>query len=627
MYKKCVNIVISNKCNNNCIVCPVRWEKAPTFNPDSQALIRKIKKKHILQSDLIAFTGGEPTLNPELLDILRAIKSDLREREFFLLTNGRMFAYPDYVTKLTNLNIKKLKIAIPIHGHTPEIHDSITRVKGSFKQTIQGVNNFKNNNSVCLEIRIIINKINSSQLVNISKFIVKNFPSINYIVFIAMDMEGEALKNSSRIFSSYGDFMPYLSSALEYLKNADKAVRLYHFPLCTLKSKFWPLAWNSLEQKDICLLAQCRSCDVKKYCPKILKTYRKFKSDDEFKPIKLKNFYIIESSHPSEPIRGTFSFDNINSYHDNAYRTFNNSLPDFLAVKNDLKPMARFECVDIREFLFFKKLCKKSGIYAELSKKKILSPRFGSKAEKNDPKNGLVTPGDPASGTLYVYASKNRELALYYSEFDPELTISRLSRLAVVKFAKSLGYPTCCIDNYLDQTVKKFEQNFSFLQSYSFYSNNFLRNVSNYYLSFHNPCSGKCQRTIQYNRQILDCINHEIPIFARRIKNVLTRPLLIFVPKSSFNYDKRIVILFDGPLSIDGNKISYSNCYILKSSSFNDSIANEFIFDLSEFRKARKAIISQGRIDLLRNGSKIHSIRQDKEFKISFIKFDYEKDE
>ena len=121
------------------------------------------------------------------------------------------------------------------------------------------------------------------------------------IVFFAMEIQGNAFRNKDKLLVKYSDFTPMLGDVFSILKNFE--VRLYHFPLCTLKPEFWPYAWRTLEDRKIKFTEDCEKCSYKKYCLGILKTYAANIGLDEFKPVNQK-FKVIETGNDYNPVGG-----------------------------------------------------------------------------------------------------------------------------------------------------------------------------------------------------------------------------------------------------------------------------------------------------------------------------------
>jgi radical SAM protein with 4Fe4S-binding SPASM domain len=131
-------VVLHNGCNNNC-----RWCYAEASRNDPHSL-----SKHDLALVLaflseigcgrVVFLGGEPTLFNDLHYALSCAREfGLRQ---LIVSNGRRLANRSYVESLEG-DGALLEITISLEGGTGATHDSITRIHGSFAQTIRGIEN------------------------------------------------------------------------------------------------------------------------------------------------------------------------------------------------------------------------------------------------------------------------------------------------------------------------------------------------------------------------------------------------------------------------------------------------------------------------------------------------------
>lgn len=303
-------IPIYNKCNNSCIMCTNRND---CRNMDSRCLslpylLRRIEKfskghKEFLDDyrDSFSITGGEPTLHPELVNIMKRINHLFPRIKINLLTNGRMFSYENYTKEIMRLDFN-LELLVSIHGHRADIHDKITGVKNSFTQAIKGLENilrFKKPSHI-VEIRIVIHQINYRFLQKITEFFRVNFPQVNRLVFIFFEIEGQAVKNFLILRLTYTQLLPYLDEVYREISYFSD-VRFYHFPLCTLPLKFYPYMWRTLPSFEVSFLKGCSGCSVKKLCLGIHKGYLKYVGVSEFKPIE-NNFDIKNCNNWYHPI-------------------------------------------------------------------------------------------------------------------------------------------------------------------------------------------------------------------------------------------------------------------------------------------------------------------------------------
>jgi len=289
------DICIWNKCNNRCIMCsnPRDFNESVYSELYSWASLAErievrsdnFKKKR----ETLGLTGGEPTIHPDFFKILYFLKKKFPGNEIVLATNGRMFSYYKFAQKHLPF-LDDIKIAI--HGFDSKSHDFITGVKGSFKQTIEGIKNIfavrkniKNGSFVEVEIRVILTKLNYQKLERIFGFLYKNFSEAEKIVLIFPEFEGICQENFSVVGITYKDALPEIQIAVNNWADRFKEIRLYHFPLCVLSPNLWPYAWRTLRKEEVVFLDRCGECAYQKYCLGIHVDYPKVVGDGEFQPI------------------------------------------------------------------------------------------------------------------------------------------------------------------------------------------------------------------------------------------------------------------------------------------------------------------------------------------------------
>ena len=271
---------------------------------DYDILIERIKrlKEKIEPNDAVILTGGEPTLHSRFLDIFWFVRENFPKQEVRILTNGRRFAYRDFaqeVMKADNLNI-----AVSLCGPNAAIHDRITQTKNSFAQAIKGLENIlalKREGQI-IEIRTVISRLSYRQISETLNLIRLKFPSIDRVIVIYLETEGQAKKNLKRVLIPYSEIRPQLNR-IEPLLAAFKELRLYHFPLCTLSYKFWPFVWRTLPAKEVEFIPTCAACQYKKYCLGIHRDYPNKIKSGEFNPVK-KDYLIRESNDFYHPVIG-----------------------------------------------------------------------------------------------------------------------------------------------------------------------------------------------------------------------------------------------------------------------------------------------------------------------------------
>ena len=138
---KFINIYLTNECNLNCIHCI----------DNASVLTREEKSKEMTKEEIIriidyyidrgvtniSFSGGEPMLHPNLIDLVKYVKSrdKFNDIEITLITNATLIDYE---------NAKELKeagvfyIRTSLESHLRERHDWI-RGKGNFDRVINSI--------------------------------------------------------------------------------------------------------------------------------------------------------------------------------------------------------------------------------------------------------------------------------------------------------------------------------------------------------------------------------------------------------------------------------------------------------------------------------------------------------
>jgi MoaA/NifB/PqqE/SkfB family radical SAM enzyme len=129
-----VIINLTYKCNNYCTFCAVgnRMHENGDY-----AFHRKTLEEYRAKGvDLVDFDGGEPTIYPNLLNVIRYSR-ELGYQAINITTNGRTLAYPHIAKKILSSGLTSLLISC--HGANAATHEEQVQSKGAFRQTLKGI--------------------------------------------------------------------------------------------------------------------------------------------------------------------------------------------------------------------------------------------------------------------------------------------------------------------------------------------------------------------------------------------------------------------------------------------------------------------------------------------------------
>jgi len=222
------DIKVGFYCNNHCAFC-VQGRKRdylPSKSKEeiSQSLLAAFKKG----KKEVVFTGGEPSLHPDFLELVKTAKKT-GFKEIQIQTNGRMFAYKDFCVKTIATGATQFSPAL--HGPSARIHDGLTEVKGSFKQTIQGIKNLVSLGQYVTTNTVITTR-NYKHLPRLAKLLVDL--GVNQFQFAFIHISGSADKNKDWIVPRKREIMPYVKGGLDIGIKAEKRVMTEAIPYCLM---------------------------------------------------------------------------------------------------------------------------------------------------------------------------------------------------------------------------------------------------------------------------------------------------------------------------------------------------------------------------------------------------------
>jgi radical SAM protein with 4Fe4S-binding SPASM domain len=117
---------------------------------------------------MIQFIGGEPSNHPRLSEmILRAKEEGFDYIEVF--TNGTLLNNKD----LGLFRDQGVRVAISLYSYRPEIHDGITNVPGSWRATMETLNNLRKYR-IPVRVGVIVMRQNEADAEKTKRFLLQN---------------------------------------------------------------------------------------------------------------------------------------------------------------------------------------------------------------------------------------------------------------------------------------------------------------------------------------------------------------------------------------------------------------------------------------------------------------------
>jgi len=290
-------LLIGYACNSNCRFCSIDSTRRK-INSSTQELLKTIYRAKKDGFKYLGIGGGEPTIRKDLLTLISYAKQ-LKFEIVRIETNGILLSYPDYCKQLAEAGLDFVKISI--HGHKPEIHNSLTQFPSSFNYVMKAIENLQAL-KLRVEINTVINKINYKYYPQFIDFFAQK--GIGSFIIIYPIYVGQMAKNWREIGVSMKELAPYLKKALDLADKLelDKAL-IFNIPPCCLPGyekymvEFSPFRTKvegpgtivenvDFDRKKVKKkIKKCHQCKYFNNCEGIFLDYLKFFGTKEFRPI------------------------------------------------------------------------------------------------------------------------------------------------------------------------------------------------------------------------------------------------------------------------------------------------------------------------------------------------------
>ncbi len=206
-------LTLGYSCNSNCQFCSIDPRKR-NINKTTQEALNDILQARREGFRVIGFGGGEPTIRKDIINLVGFAKK-IGFETIRIQTNGIVLSYKSFCENLIAAGVNFLKFSI--HGHKPEIHDTLTKLPGSFKKSVSGLENV-HSLEVRTEVDIVINKLNYKFLPQIIEFFSIS-KGVGSFVLIYPMYTGRMKENSKKLGIKISEVDPYLGDAIQLALN------------------------------------------------------------------------------------------------------------------------------------------------------------------------------------------------------------------------------------------------------------------------------------------------------------------------------------------------------------------------------------------------------------------------
>lgn len=225
-----IELTMNFGCNLHCIHCMIEntmnWLTPQSMDDFSNILaVNKLERRW---TGLI-LTGAEITLDSRLPSLARLAKKH-GFQNIRIQTHGGKLANIAYLKELVNAGINEFFISVT--GAEESVHDAITGVPGSFRDTLAAISNL----SLIPDTSVITNTVITSKSYQYLPEIVSllaSFPAVVQIEF--WNYFPMRSTDDKSLIARFNEVTPYLLSSLSLAESLGMPIEIKNYPHCLLK--------------------------------------------------------------------------------------------------------------------------------------------------------------------------------------------------------------------------------------------------------------------------------------------------------------------------------------------------------------------------------------------------------
>lgn len=180
----------------------------------------------------IGYSGGEPTVHPRMIEIIRYA----RDKGFTyqsMNTNGIKFKKEAYCRDIIDAGLNSIDFSI--HGHTDEIHDGLVARKGALAAIRKGcgfLRDLKKEYRFHLSATVVVTRENHKNLIDVCRLLTELGMDNKRIKYAYEgNLRHEAIINH---VMPYQEVVPSVKEAIDYLVTTHRGFHITHIPLCLM---------------------------------------------------------------------------------------------------------------------------------------------------------------------------------------------------------------------------------------------------------------------------------------------------------------------------------------------------------------------------------------------------------
>jgi MoaA/NifB/PqqE/SkfB family radical SAM enzyme len=237
----------------------VQGDKRLQYKPKKIDEIKKIIEDEYRNGvEAIVFTGGEPTVHPNLVEAVKHAH-DTGYISIQIQSNGRNFSNESYVQSLIDAWVTEFSPSI--HGFHKETHDMLVGSPWAWEEVIKWIIVLKSLHQYIL-INSVITQANYKEIPLLAKLLITMW--VPHFQFAYVHILWSAAKNKESIPPRKSEIMPYVHKALDIARTHHVRAFTEAIPYCFMQGYEYAISENVIPETAI-IDAECRTDSYEDY--------------------------------------------------------------------------------------------------------------------------------------------------------------------------------------------------------------------------------------------------------------------------------------------------------------------------------------------------------------------------
>lgn len=280
---------VNFQCNQTCDFCFVSTHLP---SPDERDVVRAIEEAGRVQA-ILQLTGGEPTLNPRLVEYVR-LGYEVGCPEVEIQTNAVRLEDPQLTQALAEAGVTAAFVSL--HAPDAELSDRITGVPGTFERTVRGIDELVRN-GIAVNLNYVFCTANANSFPDYVAFVGGRWPQVQMTVSVAGAFT-DLVPRSTLLIPRYSDIVGPMREGIDRARAMNLTVvgfeTMCGMPFCVAPVPDGPAAFLEIGELppgegdgEFVKSDACRSCDLERRCFGVRRSYAELYGTDELKAVHL----------------------------------------------------------------------------------------------------------------------------------------------------------------------------------------------------------------------------------------------------------------------------------------------------------------------------------------------------